>query len=733
MNLAAGAHSLTTNEQQLNMFMPGSQDLRAHRGVTRNRHTGQSEPSAIYSKPSNAGSLFSPSLFATPMQDDLISTGFLANPYTGQEYELFENQLPPGDTDRSIPKSQLQHINPRLLHMQGGYNHHKPPPSRKEQDGSVFSPVSINSGGNVFGPQLYTKAINDRQKDMIIRSTFNNRHGDQVIEPEFAKERPANYFGYVPVAHFNPYVPPTNEPNGYYVPPHEVIGVDTRKREQYTGAMFNNKPRVHVKDRVFPHNGPEMPNPPQDSDLLETQRDGTFALTAGPHMPVGMRQDTTWVLRPTQTHCALPIGMVTGVPLPATRITEVRGTSQAALPMLPPGALTTLLNAPPTQATHNPSLRMPSVSLPQGAVTGTQAPASVPITSSRPGPQTIGSLPVGPLTAPQAAVVVPTTTMRQGPQGVGTLPPGLPDMASAPAAVPSETMRQAPLGVGALPPGLPDMASAPAVVPSETMRQAPLGVGALPPGLPDMASAPAAVPSETMRDGPLGVGSLPVGLPTVQHFAPASIPTETMRAGPQTIGSLPVGLPSGTIAPAMVPTTMTVLAFRPGMLPVTIPTGIHAARLTTANKEPSLTRRPQVPLPAGQVVAEALGGNIGTTMKMRDLNQRERLFGASHTANPTLDGAGELVHPSMAPPLAWRGEHESEYQIGEFSGIVDGSSIGMRPPEPQNIRVRKTEPFTPHVGGHDFQNGKLMEPQMSTVNERTLREACIAQQMEDDV
>jgi hypothetical protein len=153
----------------------------------------------------------------------------------------------------------------------------------------------------------------------------------------------------------------------------------------------------------------------------------------------------------------------------------------------------------------------------------------------------------------------------------------------------------------------------------------------------------------------------------------------------------------------------------------------------SSKKEPTLTRRPEKPLPVGQAAADALGGNIGTTMKMRDLNQRERLFGVSRTANPIATELGERVDPSIAEPLSWRGESESEYTLGEFSGIVEGSSIGMRPQEPQNIRVRKTEPFTPHLTGSNLQNGPLMVPEMSTVNERTLREAVMAQQMADDV
>jgi hypothetical protein len=656
MNLVnPSAAGLTTNAQQLQFVSPGSQDIMAHRSTTRNRDVGNRNPSYIAAqlapkKPSyiaidqtSTTSIFKPSLYANNKDDDLISTGVLSNPYTGEDYELFENKLPPGDADFSLTESQLEHINPRLLHMQGGYNHHNPPPPKREHDGSVWKPYSADSGGNAIGAQLYTKQLNDRQMENIIRSTYNNRNGDQVVEPAFSKERPANFVGYVPRIHFQPFVVPTNELDGTYLPPHEVMEVDLRKREQYTGTMYNNKPRVHMKNRVFPHSGPDVPNPNQTSDHIDTQRDGTFAVGPGPDLPVGARQDTNWVLRPTQTRCALPIGMVTGIPLPPTRTVDVRGTSQGPLPTLPTAAAS-FVSAATTHGLNNPSLRNPSFTLPPAAVTGTPAPASIPITSSRPGPPVLELMPVGSISGPQAAAIVPT---------------------------------------------------------------------------------------DTMREGPLGVGSLPAGLPTAQQ-APTIVPTVTMRSGPLGVGSLPVSLPSGTIAPALIPTTMTINACRPGALPGSLATGIDAARVNDIYREASLTRRPDRPLPAGQAVAESLGGNVGTTMKVRDLNQRERMFEVSRTANPG-DDVGERVVPQAQDPLAWRGEGQSQYQIGQFSGIVDGSSMGMRPHEPRQVRGRKTEPFTPQVSGQDVQIGGLMVPQFSTVNERTLREEQIAKQHAEDV
>lgn len=487
MNLESrGLGDVTTNNQQLNVFAPDGQDVRFHRQVTRNRYPGQIRPSAIHAMPSSMKtSVFTQSLFATPtdMEQNLISTGVLANPYTGEEYECFENQLPPPDTDRSISKSQLKNINPRLLHLQGGYNHHHPPPPKTEQEGSVFAPVSARGGPNPFGPQLYTTPINDRLRDIVIRSTYNNRNGDQVCEPALAKERPVNRYGLVPRIQFYPYLAPTNNLEGSYQSPPEVIGVDTRKREEYTGIVFNTKPKPQLKDRVFNHGGHlEGGMTTADSDHVEPQRSGMLTVPAGPEMDVGMRQNQEWAMRNPQTLCAMPVGMVTGTPLPPSRTEGLRFTSQDILPCAPTAPMTAP-TAPMTHGEHSDSLKGPSLQAPPAPVTGQPAPASIPVTTTRFGPQTIEAMPVGSMNGPQGQAVLATETTRQGPQVVGSMPSGLPQLPEAPVTVATETMKLGPQAIGCMPAGLPVGQIAPAMVPT-TMTILAARPGAAPGALP---------------------------------------------------------------------------------------------------------------------------------------------------------------------------------------------------------------------------------------------------------
>jgi hypothetical protein len=196
------------------------------------------------------------------------------------------------------------------------------------------------------------------------------------------------------------------------------------------------------------------------------------------------------------------------------------------------------------------------------------------------------------------------------------------------------------------------------------------------------------IPTETERLGPQGVGALPAG--GIEGYDAVTLPpTETMRLGRQGVGCLPAGLPQGQIAPASVPTTMTIKAWRPGALPVSLITGPQGF-LVNMTQTVKPTNRPDVPLPVGPASADA-GANLGATMQMRDLQHRLRDFEAMRAANPNLDNVGELTHGQITAPHGHRGESEAEYQVGEFVDVVEGSGGGVRPLEPMSVKGRKLE------------------------------------------
>jgi hypothetical protein len=614
-----GANDPTTNQQTLNYLAPGDQDLRAHIGVTRNRYLGETRDSQIFQRPSKLPvQPFADSLYTTPtdQQKNMISKGTLANPYTGQVYELFENQLPPGDRDYSLAKTQLKNINPQLLNLQGRYNDHNPPKRKKELDGSVFKPVSARGGCNVFGPQLYTKQINDQMADIAMRSLYNNRGGDQVVEPAFANERPANQFGLNPRVRFNPYIVPTNELEGSYVTPADVVGVNTMKREEYTGAMFSRQTKPSAKNHIFPVAGPEGQMVHGAFDHVEPQLEGTCNPMQNPNLDIGGMQPSEWELRPTQMLSSLPVGMVTATVLPPVRMTDMRHTAQDLLGCLPTAGPSVAFSAAMTHGIANPTLKSEPLQLPTNAVTGQPAPAALPITTTRLGPQILDSLPVAGIT------------------------PGV--------------------------------------------------------------------------------------------YGNTLTPTETMRAGPQILGTLPVGLPVGQIAPAAVPTTMTILANRPEGSVSMLPTGINATLVNTFTSIKP-THRPDQPLPVAQAALD-LGGNISSTMEMRDLGFRLRDFEESRTANPSLAGAGDRTEGMWSAPTGFRGEHSKPLFAGEFPDIPQGEGGGSRPINPVEVRGRKLEGFTPYsMADAGMSIARAPDPVMCNINEQSRLEMLTNLRVANDI
>jgi hypothetical protein len=242
---------------QLDMISPGGQDTRRHWGVHDNRYSGQKGKTNIYIRDDATG--FEPytnSLYQSPYDatKNMISTGKLVNPYTQETFETFENQLPPPNTDKgSRPAYQYKQANPKLIYAMGGWNNHNPVPRKKEQPGFVFNPVNARGGSNPFGDAVYAPKIQERIQDQVMRSVYNNRDGDQVVEPSLVGERPKNMFGLVPRIRFNPYLAPTNELDrcGYVSIP-ENQGTDLTKREEYTGEWFNRKNHLLVHRDPYP-------------------------------------------------------------------------------------------------------------------------------------------------------------------------------------------------------------------------------------------------------------------------------------------------------------------------------------------------------------------------------------------------------------------------------------------------------------------------------------------------
>jgi len=125
-------------------------------------------------------SLFQSSL-TEPKQ---IQTGTFISPHTGEVIPIMEKELPPPNTTMGfIPPDQLKHTNHRMIFLNGGVDHNKPQRHKKE----VLNDEPTRADGpNVFGSQLYTAQIRERQEENFRRQQFMNRNGITPDKHEYA-------------------------------------------------------------------------------------------------------------------------------------------------------------------------------------------------------------------------------------------------------------------------------------------------------------------------------------------------------------------------------------------------------------------------------------------------------------------------------------------------------------------------------------------------------------------
>lgn len=248
-------HQISNGGLALDSLLPGQQENRERVWVRENRYPAQKPVSNIYIQPDYHGEPYVNSLYETPYDQakNVISTGFLMNPYTGVVTETFENQLPPPNTTKgSIPNYQLDQVNPKLVHLKGGYNHHRPPHRKREQPGWVFNPVSARGGSLPFGEQVYTPYIRENLTKLVSRDIYNNQNGNYPVEWSMNGERPSGMFGYVPRTRAVPYLPATHSANqsSNRFNTADVMSADLTKREEYTGQWFSRKAHLLVTDRA---------------------------------------------------------------------------------------------------------------------------------------------------------------------------------------------------------------------------------------------------------------------------------------------------------------------------------------------------------------------------------------------------------------------------------------------------------------------------------------------------
>lgn len=191
--------------------------------------------------------LFAKSKFEEPIFDSeqRLSTGVMINTYTGQMYEMFENDVPPPDLDvsRDHTEEQLTHTNPFLIWKQGNRDPNRDEPNKTEV--LAYQP-NADGGCNVWGDQLYADRIRSELQIRAARDVWQNRNGDVPIEAVIDRH-PNGYLGFVPAARYFPYVPATKRQfidNKSYTPAAGPAAV------QSTDSASAMAPRIRLKEPV---------------------------------------------------------------------------------------------------------------------------------------------------------------------------------------------------------------------------------------------------------------------------------------------------------------------------------------------------------------------------------------------------------------------------------------------------------------------------------------------------
>ena len=218
-NLTQCPNGVGDNEMSCWLMSSGENIFARHNNLNMQDMPGEKEPTIIYGpesdfmkltgfKASRDYAVVDESLYHQPVlpSELRVATGIMVNSYTGQAYETFEDDVPPPNTNRQTWEPyQMQHTNPKLVALQGGYDSSQPYVHKVEVAEDQYGP---DAGRNVFGEQLYADRVRVELEQRNTAQTFNNRDGQYSIEPAWDK-RPMGFVGQVFAPRYFPYLPAT--------------------------------------------------------------------------------------------------------------------------------------------------------------------------------------------------------------------------------------------------------------------------------------------------------------------------------------------------------------------------------------------------------------------------------------------------------------------------------------------------------------------------------------------
>ena len=163
------------------------------------------------------------------------SMGVYVNSNLGKMYEFYQDEIPPPNTDQSIPREQFTKTNPKLIGMQGGFDYNAP--QRRKTEISQKIPRQ-DGGSNVWGDQLYSDSRRQEMQTRALRQVYLNQNGNYATE-KYDDRQPVGYVGYVNTMRTQPYMPPTHRDETQN---NERVGPMTADETQKHGLTWDSMP-----------------------------------------------------------------------------------------------------------------------------------------------------------------------------------------------------------------------------------------------------------------------------------------------------------------------------------------------------------------------------------------------------------------------------------------------------------------------------------------------------------
>lgn len=192
------------------------------------------------------------------------------NPHTGARVDYYRQLPPEANKDYRLPKETMEHVNRRLVAIQG-YDHTKPKPQRRERLADMPQPDGVFDDA-----QHYMRRMGELQ-ERVMRDLNLNQNGQR---PTWMRDhkRAFGYKGYQNMSRFVPDVPATMRADTQPVQPNkdQTLNPNPEIEVMKRGKHRDNAKRPHVEKVDWRgHQAAHAQAPPSIGETSESKRKQT--------------------------------------------------------------------------------------------------------------------------------------------------------------------------------------------------------------------------------------------------------------------------------------------------------------------------------------------------------------------------------------------------------------------------------------------------------------------------